>query len=248
MKYRKKPVVVEAFQWYPYMDVAEMPDWFRDARLQSWRHSVFLDELVISTLEGEMKANPGDWVIKGVQGEFYPCKPDIFAATYEPNEVGQLRSENARLKSAHGHMEQELRVLRDREIAVGMVDDTLDLIRQRADLREENLRLIAENVTLKQMISDERRLHKEFVLSMSMTTHTCDVCGRERTTKNCDHCELLALRERAKLWEWLVEMRCNVELNSTIPAERWSVLDVDGDVIGTGPTPDDAIRNAMGGA
>lgn len=40
--------------------------------------------IVISTLEGEMQAKPGDWIIRGVQGEFYPCKPDIFEATYEP--------------------------------------------------------------------------------------------------------------------------------------------------------------------
>jgi hypothetical protein len=41
------------------------------------------DGIVIHTLEGDMKASVGDWIIKGVKGEFYPCKPDIFAATYE---------------------------------------------------------------------------------------------------------------------------------------------------------------------
>lgn len=41
-------------------------------------------DLFIQTLEGEMKANSGDWIIRGVKGEFYPCKPDIFTATYEP--------------------------------------------------------------------------------------------------------------------------------------------------------------------
>jgi hypothetical protein len=40
--------------------------------------------VVIATLEGDMTASPGDWIIKGVKGEFYPCKPDIFEATYEP--------------------------------------------------------------------------------------------------------------------------------------------------------------------
>ena len=40
----------------------------------------------IHTLEGVMRADPGDWIIKGIKGEFYPCKPDIFAATYEPVE------------------------------------------------------------------------------------------------------------------------------------------------------------------
>ena len=46
-----------------------------------------LHELHIPTLEGAMTASPGDWIIRGVQGEFYPCKPDIFAETYEPVEV-----------------------------------------------------------------------------------------------------------------------------------------------------------------
>lgn len=57
MKYRKKPVVVEAYQIDKEMD--------------------------IGTLEGTMKASPGDWIIKGVHGEIYPCKPDIFEKTYE---------------------------------------------------------------------------------------------------------------------------------------------------------------------
>jgi hypothetical protein len=43
--------------------------------------------LFIPTLEGEMRADVGDWLIKGVAGEFYPCKPDVFAATYEPEET-----------------------------------------------------------------------------------------------------------------------------------------------------------------
>ena len=56
--YRKKPVVIEAYQ----TDV----------------------EISIPTLEGTMIANPGDWIITGIKGEQYPCKPDIFEATYEP--------------------------------------------------------------------------------------------------------------------------------------------------------------------
>jgi len=45
--------------------------------------------ILIATLEGVMQAKPGDWIIRGVQGEFYPCKPDIFAATYEPANDGK---------------------------------------------------------------------------------------------------------------------------------------------------------------
>jgi len=70
MKYRKKPVVVEAFQWKPEMgEVGPVKQRFIG--------------FVIETPEGDMFVNDGDWVIKGVKGEFYPCKPDIFEATYE---------------------------------------------------------------------------------------------------------------------------------------------------------------------
>jgi hypothetical protein len=76
-KYRKKPVVVEAIQYrkgYP-LDVitfAQGATWARDKNV-----------VRIKTLEGTMIAEVGDWIIKGVNGEFYPCKPDIFEKTYE---------------------------------------------------------------------------------------------------------------------------------------------------------------------
>ena len=74
MKFRKKPVVIEAVQVVPD---PVWPDWARAA-------VVVNNGLVqIATLEGVMTASPGDWIIKGVQGEVYPCKPDIFEATYE---------------------------------------------------------------------------------------------------------------------------------------------------------------------
>lgn len=57
-KFRKKPVIVEAYKTN--------------------------EELMIQTLEGNMKADPGDWIITGIHGEKYPCKPDIFEKTYEP--------------------------------------------------------------------------------------------------------------------------------------------------------------------
>lgn len=81
-RFRKKPVVVEAVQFTGKND-AEIKafvgnDGFdpEDTR-PSWR---------IRTLEGVMRADVGDWIIRGVKGEFYPCKPDIFEATYEPVE------------------------------------------------------------------------------------------------------------------------------------------------------------------
>jgi hypothetical protein len=89
MKYRKKPVVVEAFKWTGDHMQREDPEWIVDAILQGKvkveKSRGFDDDLhlKIKTLEGVMTATPGDYIIKGVQGELYPCKPDIFEATYE---------------------------------------------------------------------------------------------------------------------------------------------------------------------
>ncbi len=79
-KYRKKPVVIEADLFDGSLDSAQ--------RISKWAGNPFgwtgnPEKLTIPTLEGEMTASKGDYIIKGVQGEFYPCKPDIFAATYE---------------------------------------------------------------------------------------------------------------------------------------------------------------------
>lgn len=76
--YRKKPVVVEAVQWTGE-NHAEMCE-FIDPEAFGIIPRI---GLVIHTLEGDHHANPGDYIIKGVNGEFYPCKPDIFAKTYE---------------------------------------------------------------------------------------------------------------------------------------------------------------------
>lgn len=81
MKFRKKPVVIEAVQWNGNNDM-EIQEFIRNG---NW-HWVAEDDginLYIPTLEGKMKANVGDFIIKGVSGEFYPCKPDIFEKTYE---------------------------------------------------------------------------------------------------------------------------------------------------------------------
>ena len=79
MKYRKKPVVIEAWQWLPHLEEHPAPAWLAESH-----HWFDNKNLMIGTLEGTMRADPGDWIIKGVKGEIYPCKPDIFAATYEP--------------------------------------------------------------------------------------------------------------------------------------------------------------------
>jgi hypothetical protein len=88
-KFRKKPVVIEAVQFIdePTEVEGEEPYWYSEARTIEGDEvgSVNYEDgvLLIHTLEGVMRANVGDWVIRGVKGELYPCKPDIFAATYE---------------------------------------------------------------------------------------------------------------------------------------------------------------------
>lgn len=91
--FRKKPVVIEAWQvWLlgpnasKYFD--EMPQWLEDAYGEGIVSTVGSDtdksKIRIKTLEGNMLADDGDWIIRGIKGELYSCKPDIFAATYEP--------------------------------------------------------------------------------------------------------------------------------------------------------------------
>lgn len=121
MKFRKKPVVIEATQWFKNgdhpLDYSKVHDGFENGELRQFppeerkanrwegdivryfRHplhkafqdcaqcgQVFQDHGWIDTLEGGHIVCPGDWIITGVKGEHYPCKPDIFEATYEPAE------------------------------------------------------------------------------------------------------------------------------------------------------------------
>jgi hypothetical protein len=78
-KFRKKPVVIEAFQWT--IDVT--PQWWRE---KSGEFQIMLGNgsVIIPTLEGDHEAKVGDYIIQGVKGEIYPCKPDIFNMTYDP--------------------------------------------------------------------------------------------------------------------------------------------------------------------
>lgn len=90
MKYRKKPVVIEAIQWdgteaglqriksfFPALETTAKSGHLRKPEVTRWR---------IQTLEGGHEVSPGDFIIKGIKGEFYPCKPEIFEMTYEPVE------------------------------------------------------------------------------------------------------------------------------------------------------------------
>ncbi len=81
MKYCKKPVVVEAFR----VGYEPSPEWFwnSDIVISTYYNDNLLQSCTINTLEGEMMAKKGDMIIKGTNGEIYPCKKEIFDATYE---------------------------------------------------------------------------------------------------------------------------------------------------------------------
>jgi len=80
MKFRKKPVVIDAIQWTEenWEEISEFTSVPGGREINTIK-----GPLEIKTLEGTMRANKGDWIIKGIQGELYPCKPDIFEKTYE---------------------------------------------------------------------------------------------------------------------------------------------------------------------
>ena len=84
MKFRKKPVVIEAVQWFKDGD---HPAVIHSSAMHAKPISPGIlypsNKRYIKTLEGNMGVTPGDWIIRGVKGELYPCKPDIFEATYE---------------------------------------------------------------------------------------------------------------------------------------------------------------------
>lgn len=87
-KFRKKPVEIEAKQYLNDKTSWELLNWVNSGQYKRSPECPFATwingKLVIPTLEGDHTANVGDWIICGVQGEFYPCKPDIFEQTYEP--------------------------------------------------------------------------------------------------------------------------------------------------------------------
>ena len=103
MKFRKRPVVIDAHQFLPGVPGQEYPDWYirSGAEGQHWMEDGS-NNLKIKTLEGVMTASPGDWIILGVKGEIYPCKPDIFELTYEAIPPAAPPSAKGEGKKANG--------------------------------------------------------------------------------------------------------------------------------------------------
>lgn len=87
-KYRKKPVIVEARKFETNneadsLNINTLVLWMNQGSpiMRAWHNGT---DIYIETMEGQLKASVGDWIIRGVNGEFYSCKPDIFEKTYEP--------------------------------------------------------------------------------------------------------------------------------------------------------------------
>lgn len=81
-RYRKRPVTIEAVRWAEYSDLASVIGWVVENGGTA-NALVHVNAIEIGTLEGVIRASLGDWVVRGVKGEFYPVRPDIFEATYE---------------------------------------------------------------------------------------------------------------------------------------------------------------------
>lgn len=114
MKFRKKPIIIEAIQWNGNSNKREI-DLFVGKELKAELESETayvagkgapLFSLIIETLEGNHKAMPNDWIIKGIKGEFYPCKPDIFDKTYEPAQSMTAPDGFERLKRESNALQQ----------------------------------------------------------------------------------------------------------------------------------------------
>lgn len=111
-KYRKKPVEIEAFKFY----VDPMPEWFMDKvtsnevilrKCNYDKYTIKEAYCDIQTLEGTMKGLGGDYIIKGIQGEIYPCKPGIFEATYEKVNNENSWDNDKRSKPQHGRLNEK---------------------------------------------------------------------------------------------------------------------------------------------
>ena len=90
MKYQKKPIIIEAIQWTG-KNFNEIEKFIGNdfLKLNLISHTVNTPDILIPTFQGVVKATIGDYIIKGLQGECYPCKPDIFRETYQPIEEGE---------------------------------------------------------------------------------------------------------------------------------------------------------------
>ena len=83
MKYRSKPIVIEAIEYRREHNIHEVMNFFGNENGKTFVYDPNDNEYYIETLEGRMKCSKGDWIIRGTRGEYYPCKSDVFQTKYE---------------------------------------------------------------------------------------------------------------------------------------------------------------------
>lgn len=141
-KYRKKPVVIEALQVkFGYTNISEISDFIGESFVDTYHGKM----PYIKTLEGDMYISDGDYIIKGVQGEFYPCKPDIFEATYEDASKGDLSAGLIyALCQIYGFSVNDAKVLLEYPVSKGVLLTNLEL-RATGHLKKPIIRIDVEN-------------------------------------------------------------------------------------------------------
>lgn len=143
-KFRKKPVVINAVQWNG--DVDSWNEIQKMGCTNTIPGGMGTKSFSIRTLEGYMKADCGDWIIKGVAGEFYPCKPDIFEKTYEPAST---------LSSSHPISEDFEVLYNVKHIECSFAEEQIK------NLTEENERLKGETMNLQEGVRTGQEMYNE---------------------------------------------------------------------------------------
>lgn len=185
-RYRKKPVVIEAIQWdgRNFEEISNFVGSALDYYINdcAWRAGAGqpVRHLTIKTLEGDMNVNIGDYIIKGVRGEFYPCKPDIFKETYEAADAdGEEQNDDvARLKTEI----QELTVRNERQryaIKVYQINET------RSEAIKEFATRFENAFSELEALYDEEG--QENLVPASKVLALLDALVNERTEKNNEH-------------------------------------------------------------
>ena len=158
MKYTKKQVTIEAFKWTADMYQTEDPIWIVEAIKNNQviivRESI-TDQVSmhIKTLEGTMKASIGDYIIQGVKGEIYPCKPDIFELTYTADAFGYTGDEELEQLQVMG-------VIADKTLRVNL-DDQLQNLKRCPPSRERSIAITKLQEAIMWIGMDLKRLNEK---------------------------------------------------------------------------------------
>ena len=193
MKFRKKPIEIEAMQWTGG-NLEEIGAFMPEAA-----YTVSGERLTIATLEGAHLASLGDWIIKGVHGEYYPCKPDIFAKTYEscdpliditkPEEVIKV----VLFEASREYIQDELG---DTEILAGLAEECVELGQAALKLRRV---LDGKNPTPKTLEEVKENLLEEIADVFN--------CISELSIINDDELDAAMLLGEEKIIRWAERLR-----------------------------------------